>query len=82
MARDSFLEILRFMRFDDKPNRVRRDPGADKFAPIRDVFKRFFSLCQSKYICDFSLTVDEQLMPCKSRCLFITFMPNKPDKTA
>ena len=24
--------------------------------------------------------VDEQLMPLKSRCSFITFMPNKPDK--
>ena len=27
-----------------------------------------------------SLTVDEQLMPLKSRCSFITSMPNKPDK--
>ena len=26
------------------------------------------------------LTVDEQLMPLKSRCSFVTFMPNKPDK--
>ena len=29
---------------------------------------------------DFSLTVDEQLMLCKSRCPLITFMPNKCDK--
>ena len=80
MARDSFLEILKFMRFDDKPNRVRHGPGVDKFAPIRDVFERFSSLCQCNYICDFSLTVDEQLMPCKSRCPSIMFIPNKPDK--
>ena len=80
MARYLFLEILRFMRFDDKPNRVRHGPGADKFAPIRDVFESFSSLCQSKYICDFSLTVDKQLMPCKSRCSFIRFLPNKPEK--
>ena len=79
MAQDSFLEILKFMRFDDKPNRVRHGPGADRFAPIKDVFERFSSLYQSKYICDFSLTVDEQLMPCKLQCPFITFMPNKPD---
>ena len=26
------------------------------------------------------LTMDEQLMPLKSRCSFVTFMPNKPDK--
>ena len=80
MARDSYLKTLKFMRFDDKPNRVRRGLGADKFAPTRDVFEKFFSLCQSKYICDLSLTVNEQLMPCKSRCPFITFMPNNPDK--
>ena len=24
--------------------------------------------------------MDEQLMPLKSRCSFLTFMPNKPDK--
>ena len=29
---------------------------------------------------DFSLTVDEQLMLCKSRCPLITFIPNKRDK--
>ena len=41
MARDSFLEILKLMRFDDKPNRVKRGPGAHKFAPIRDALKGF-----------------------------------------
>ena len=80
MGRNLFLEILKFMRFDDKPNRNKRGPDIDKFAPIREVFEKFTSLCQSKYVCDFSLTVDEQLMPCKSRCSFITFMPNKPEK--
>lgn len=27
-----------------------------------------------------NLTVDEQLLPCKTRCKFIQYMPNKPDK--
>ena len=27
-----------------------------------------------------NLTIDEQLLPCKSRCKFIQYMPNKPDK--
>ena len=72
MARDSFLEILKFMRFDDKANKEKRGPGADKFAPIRYV--------KSKCIYDFSLTVDELLMPFESPCPFITYMPNKSDK--
>ena len=43
-------------------------------------FVKFASRCQTKYKCGFLLTVDEQLMPVKYHCAFITFMPNKPDK--
>ena len=80
MKRNSFIEILKFMRFDDKPNRIRRGPNTDKFASIREVFEKFSSLCQSKCACNFSLTADEQLMPCKSRCPLITIMSKKFDK--
>ena len=79
-SRDSFIKILKYLRFDDKPNRIRRGPGADKFAPIREAFEKFSSLYRSKFVCDYLLTIDEQLMPCKSRCSFVTYMPNKPDK--
>ena len=80
MSRDYFLKILKYLRFDDKPNRVRSGPGIDMFAPIRQVFENFTNQCQKKYTRTFSLTVDEQLMPLKSRCFFMTFMPNKRDK--
>ena len=68
------------MKFDDKPNRVRSGSRADKFAHIRQVFEHFANQCQKKYTCKFSPTVDEQLMPLRSRCSFVTFVPNKPDK--
>ena len=80
MSRDYFLKILKYLRFDDKPNRIRSGLGADKFASIRQIFQHFANQCQKKYTCKFSLTVDEQLMPLKSRCSFVTFMPNKLDK--
>ena len=80
MSRDYFLKILKYLRFDDKPNRVRNGPGADKFAPIRQVFQNFTNECQKKYTCKFLLTVDKQLMPLTLRCSFVTFMPSKPDK--
>ena len=80
MSRDYFLKILKYLRFDDKPNKVRSKPGIDKFAPIRQGFENFTNQCQKKYTRTFSLTVDEQLMPLKSRCSFVTFMPNNPDK--
>ena len=80
MPRNKFTKMMKCLRFDDKPNRIRKGPGDDKFAPIQDVFTTFISMCKSKYTCNFSLIVDEQLMSPKSRCSFITFMPNKPDK--
>ena len=80
MSKEYFLKILKYLRFDDKPNRIKSGPGADKFAPIRQIFQHFANQCQKKYTCKFLLTVDEQLMPLKSRCSFVTFMPNKPDK--
>ena len=68
MSRDYFLKILKYLRFDDKPNRVRNGPGDDKFAPIRQVCQNFANQCQKKYTCKFLLTVDEQRMPLKLRC--------------
>ena len=75
-----FFEILKYLRIDDKSNRQRTGPRADRFAPILEVFETFSSMCSIKYNCKFSLAIDEQLMPVKSRCPFITFMPKKPDK--
>ena len=59
MSRDCFLKILKYLKFDDKPNRVRSGPDADKFAPIRQVFELFVNQCQKKYTCKFSLAVDK-----------------------
>ena len=47
---------------------------------VIDVFDLFASMCQTKYTCDFSLTIDEQLMHAKSRHPFITFMPDRRHK--
>ena len=80
MPQNKLTKIMKYLRFDHKPNRIRKGPGADKFAPIQDIFTTFISMCKSKHTCDFFLTVIEQLMLLKSRCSFITFMPNKPDK--
>ena len=51
MPRDRFLKILKYLKFDDKRNRQRTGPRADRFAPIREVFETFSSLCLTKYNC-------------------------------
>ncbi len=79
MSRDRFKFILRCLRIDSKTTRRFRVHN-DKLTHIREIFTQFTENCKNTHIPDFSLTVDEQLMPLKSRCPFIMFMPNKPDK--
>jgi hypothetical protein len=79
MTRNKFYQIMKYLRFDDKSTRHSRI-SIDKFALARDIWERFISNSQSCFKPDFELTIDEQLLPCKTRCPFIQFMPNKPDK--
>ena len=65
--------------FDVKSTRSERVKG-DKFCHIRDNFEWFRPNCICSYTPNMSLTIDEQLLPLKTRCKLITFMPNKPDK--
>ena len=36
--------------------------------------------CRKVHAPSFSFTIDEQLLPIKSHCPFIVYMPNDPDK--
>ena len=72
MPRDRFIKILKYLKFDDKHNR-RAWSDKNQFAPIRDVFVKFAFMCQTKYKCNFSLTVDKQLMPAKSRPFYYIY---------
>jgi hypothetical protein len=79
MARDRFMEIKRYIRFDTRSTRSERLKD-DKFCLISFVLSRFVANSQRSYIPEESLTIDEQLFPTKARCRFTQYMPNKPDK--
>ena len=79
MSRSNFVEVKRFIRFDNKDCRSQR-LVTDKFIHIREPMEALVSNCIKNYRPDWSLTVDEQPFSMKSRCPFIVFMPNKPDK--
>lgn len=79
MKRDRFLELVRFIRFDDKQTRQTRLRN-DKFALFSDVCYRFISNSQKYFKPGPLLTIDEQLFPTKVRCKFTQYMANKPDK--
>jgi hypothetical protein len=78
-SRNRFTEILHFLRFDDVSSRSQR-VSTDLFAPVRYIYDIFNCNSLYAYSPDSSMTIDEQLLPCKNRCRFIQFMPNKPDK--
>ena len=81
MARNCFVEIKRFLQFDNK-ERLQQRLEKEKIVCIRELFEDFTSNCLYNYTPEWSLTIDEQLFPMKNRCPFIVFMPNKPDKFA
>jgi hypothetical protein len=79
MGRDKCLKIMRFLRFDDKSIR-RMGTVSDKLVMIRALWERFIDNSRVCYTPDMNLTVDEQLLQCKSICTFTQFMAKKPDK--
>ncbi|XP_073501362.1 uncharacterized protein [Phyllobates terribilis] len=79
MSRDRFVEIMRFLRFDEKSTRSER-LQTDKFALFSTVWDRFIENCIACYKPGPYITVDEQLFPSKTRCPFTQYMPSKPDK--
>lgn len=79
MTRDRFLEILRFLRFDEKSTRKTR-LATDKFALASSLWEPFIENCKKSYIPSENVTVDEQLFPTKSRCPFTQYIASKPDK--
>ncbi|GFS10392.1 PiggyBac transposable element-derived protein 3 [Elysia marginata] len=73
-----FSSLLNYLRFDDKSTRtVRREK--DSFAPIRDLWDSFHGNLAKFYFPGQSITVDEQLVPFRSRCKFIQYIPSKLD---
>jgi hypothetical protein len=78
MPRNTFQKILKYIRFDARDSRQSR--SADKFHLIRDVWERFVENIKKCYYPREQNTIDEQLFPCRSRCSFIQYMPQKPAK--
>ena len=77
MARNKFQQVLRYIRFDDKATRTKRR-GSDKFAAIRELWESVVLNCQKAFFPCTNVTIDEQLFPCRSRCPFVQYMPQKP----
>ena len=78
-SRDRFCNLMRFIRFDDVLDRHKSERRG-RLDPIDQFFKHFIANSQSIYVSDFSLTIDEMMIPFRGRCIFKMYMPAKPCK--
>ena len=76
MSRSRFTFLCTCLRFDDKSTRNRDD----RFAPIREIWTKFIENCPICYNMSDKITVDEQLLSFRGRCVFRMYMKSKPDK--
>src|SRR5699024_2083513 len=74
-----FLEIARFLRFDDHQTTQERR-RSNRYEPIREMTELFIANCKKVYNPSAQLCIDEQLMPFTGKCSFSVFIKSKPDK--
>ena len=74
-----FTFLLRALRFDDSTTREAR-AKKDRLAPIRQLWDDLVRHCGEMYIPGPHLTVDEQLLSFRGKCVFRMYIPNKPAK--
>ncbi|XP_035290308.1 uncharacterized protein tcerg1b isoform X1 [Anguilla anguilla] len=79
MPRNRFREIMRFLRFDCREERLARQP-TDRFALVSQIWDGFARNAALSYRPGRNITVGTQLFPTKSRCPFTQYMAKKPDK--
>ena len=71
-----FINTQIYISFDNIAN-CRRTTD-DKFGMVREVWDRAVNNFRKCYFPRENNTIDEQLFPCRSRCSFIQYMPQKP----
>ena len=79
MALYRWLQILKFITFDDKETRNERWQ-TDRGAAIREVFQLWNSNCSKWLFANVWITIDECLYSMRNKISFKTFNPNKPSK--
>ena len=81
ISRNCFQNMLRVLRFDAAAAR-RSARSLDKFSPIRNVFEIWNKSLLDAYVPGTNLTIEEQLVTFRGRCLFRQYMPSNQENMA
>lgn len=76
MSESWFYFLILCLRFDDNDSRDKED----KFAPIQEAWKIFVNSCTKAYQPRCYVTIDEQLLGFRGKCLSRVYTSSKPDK--
>lgn len=79
MSKDIFDFLLNCLSFDEKSTREERK-APDKFAPIREIWNIFISVCRDSFKPVSYVTVGKQLLESRGGCPFRIYIPSKYDK--
>jgi len=79
MSVNRFVDILRFLRIDNKASREHRR-ASNKLVAIRNIWELFVAQLPKFYVPGTDITVDEQLVPFRGKCPFRQYIPSKPSK--
>ena len=77
--RNRCKELIKHLRFHNCSTCCKRRQ-TNKFCLLLETPNNFIENCKKCFMPSFHLTIEKQLFLCKTRCPFIQYMPNKPDK--
>jgi len=75
-----FCFLLRYIRCDDSETSDQRKKEKDPFAAVRKIWEVFINNCKQRYCPGENITIDEQLLAFRGRCVFRMYIRNKPAK--
>ena len=78
MSRNRFLEISRYLHFNDNSKQQSSPP--DKLFKVRPVIESLSSAFAAHYVPSRNISIDEQMIGTKCRVSFIQYLPKKPKK--
>ncbi|XP_054718570.1 piggyBac transposable element-derived protein 4-like [Uloborus diversus] len=77
MTRDRFLEILKYLHFENNESKPGKNSSYDRLWKIRKVFELLNNAFKSVYDPTEQLAIDEVIVKFKGKVLFRQYIPNK-----